>query len=52
MKKLIAILLLVITIGFNNTVKAIKPAEVTFQVFYDELSPYGAWVNYPTYGYV
>ena len=25
---------------------------VSFQVFYDELSPYGMWVNYPNYGYV
>lgn len=24
----------------------------TDQVFYDELSPYGQWVNYPDYGYV
>src|SRR5664279_5266599 len=26
--------------------------EVNFQVFYDELSPYGNWVDYPRYGYV
>jgi len=26
--------------------------NVSFQVFYDELSPYGNWVNYPDYGYV
>jgi len=25
---------------------------ITFQVFYDQLSPYGAWVNDPNYGYV
>jgi hypothetical protein len=25
---------------------------VSFQVFYDQLSPYGNWVNYPQYGYV
>ncbi len=25
---------------------------VSFQVFYDELSPYGLWVNYPDYNYV
>jgi hypothetical protein len=23
----------------------------TYQTFYDELSPYGSWVNYPAYGY-
>ncbi len=25
---------------------------VSFQVFYDQLSPYGLWVNYPNYNYV
>lgn len=25
---------------------------VSFQVFYDELSPYGLWVDYPNYNYV
>jgi hypothetical protein len=25
---------------------------VSFQVFYDQLSPYGQWVDYPDYGYV
>lgn len=26
--------------------------NVSFQVFYDELSPFGEWVNYPNWGYV
>lgn len=26
--------------------------DVSFQVFYDQLSPYGQWVNYTGYGYV
>jgi uncharacterized protein DUF6600 len=26
--------------------------SVSFQVFYDNLSPYGNWINYPEYGYV
>jgi len=26
--------------------------SVSFQVFYDQLSPYGTWVHYPRYGYV
>ena len=25
---------------------------VSYEVFYDELSPYGSWVDYPEYGYV
>lgn len=27
-------------------------ARVSFQLFYDQLSPYGEWVNYSNYGYV
>jgi hypothetical protein len=26
--------------------------EVTYQTFYDELSPYGQWIDYPGHGYV
>ena len=26
--------------------------QPTYQVFYDELGPYGSWVEYPSYGYV
>lgn len=26
--------------------------EVSYQNFYDELSPYGRWIDYPGYGYV
>src|ERR1051325_7147885 len=29
-----------------------QQVSVSFQVFYDELSPYGTWVDYPEYGYV
>ena len=25
---------------------------MSYQTFYDELSPYGSWINYPGYGYV
>jgi len=28
-----------------------QQGEVSFQVFYDELSPYGDWINYQNYGY-
>lgn len=27
-------------------------SNITFQTFYDELSPYGQWINNPQYGYV
>jgi hypothetical protein len=30
---------------------ATQNASVDFQVFYDDLSPYGTWVNNPEYGY-
>ena len=26
--------------------------EITYQTFYDDLSPYGQWIDYPEYGYV
>jgi hypothetical protein len=29
-----------------------KAQAVSVQVFYDELSPYGTWIDYPSYGYV
>jgi hypothetical protein len=32
--------------------KAEAQVSVSYQVFYDQLSPYGAWVSYPQYGYV
>ena len=29
-----------------------QQVSMSFQLFYDELSPYGMWVEYPNYGYV
>ena len=29
-----------------------QQASMSFQIFYDQLSPYGMWVDYPNYGYV
>jgi len=34
--------------GYNNY----NNDGVSFQLFYDQLSPYGQWVNDPNYGYV
>lgn len=28
------------------------PVEVSYQSFYDQLAPYGQWINNPSYGYV
>ncbi|WP_439481775.1 DUF6600 domain-containing protein [Cyclobacterium plantarum] len=37
--------------GKVNEIKA-SPFAVSFQVFYDELSPYGDWVEDPHYGFI
>jgi hypothetical protein len=37
---------------FNTQRASAKQTYVSFQVFYDQLSPYGLWVNYGSYGYV
>ena len=34
------------------TAPAAGQTEPTYQVFYDELAPFGRWVTYPEYGYV
>src|ERR1043165_9695789 len=43
----------VLSVMLTGTPKE-TPAQtaVSFQVFYDELSPYGTWINHPSYGYV
>lgn len=37
---------------YTNQVKAQYRDDVSYQTFYDELSPYGHWIDYPGYGYV
>lgn len=37
--------------GATNSASA-QQFEVSFQFFYDELGPYGQWVDHPNYGYV
>lgn len=39
-------------LAHSYTSKAQQGAVVSFSVFYDELSPYGAWVEDPVHGYV
>ncbi|HEX9151326.1 MAG TPA: DUF6600 domain-containing protein, partial [Flavobacterium sp.] len=31
--------------------KAAAQVSISFQIFYDDLSPYGDWINTPEYGY-
>ena len=56
MKKNIKVLVLLIMVIITSLIFT-KPTSaqqnnVSFQVFYDQLSPYGEWVNYPNWGYV
>jgi hypothetical protein len=37
---------------YNNQQQDVYNQPQTDQVFYDELSPYGQWIDYPDYGYV
>ncbi|MCX6252672.1 MAG: hypothetical protein NTX61_18210 [Bacteroidetes bacterium] len=54
MKTLIRIFAVIIFMNISglltNNVTA-QNMDVNFQVFYDQLSPYGVWVDYPNYGY-
>ena len=51
-KAIIIILLVIVTsVVFAKKISAQQP-YVSFQVFYDQLSPYGEWVDYPSWGYV
>ncbi|HEY8733683.1 MAG TPA: DUF6600 domain-containing protein [Puia sp.] len=58
---LLAVSLLIASCGPTTVVQSdpYQPASapppeenVSYQSFYDELSPYGSWINYPGYGYV
>ena len=46
-----AVLLMVGT-SWRNNASAQVDMDISYQTFYDELSPYGEWVDYPDYGYV
>ena len=47
------IIAFIIMLGASqNEGKAQSSISVSFQTFYDELSPYGRWIDYPEYGYV
>jgi hypothetical protein len=49
----IFILFIIVNTGISFVPeKASAQASVSFQLFYDDLSPYGYWVDNPNYGYV
>ncbi|MCX6252330.1 MAG: hypothetical protein NTX61_16480 [Bacteroidetes bacterium] len=50
---IISLLLMFCIVAWITPQKATaQGGSVSFQVFYDELSPYGTWVDNPDYGYV
>jgi hypothetical protein len=52
MRTLLKIITITVALYISGLIAPQKAqAQVTFQVFYDGLSPYGQWVNDPTYGY-
>ncbi|MEO8769423.1 MAG: DUF6600 domain-containing protein [Ferruginibacter sp.] len=54
MKKFIKIFILFLSINISQLAisENASAQSVSFQVFYDDLSPYGNWVENPDYGYV
>jgi hypothetical protein len=56
MKSEIKVLVLFLAVCFASAAfpqkSSAQQPNVSFQVFYDELSPYGEWVNYPNWGFV
>ena len=53
---LLPVSLLIASCGPTNVVVQQSPPPPvggrSYQSFYDQLSPYGSWINYPGYGYV
>lgn len=51
LKILFVLLVILSSVIFTKQTKA-QQSYVSIQVFYDQLSPYGQWVDNPNYGYV
>jgi len=49
---ILVVLMLFIGIGIKPATTSAQVVSVSFQVFYDDLSPYGSWAELPDYGYV
>ncbi|HYV91188.1 MAG TPA: DUF6600 domain-containing protein [Chitinophagales bacterium] len=52
LRKILAILTIASVAVCLTPHKSSAQVTVSFQLFYDQLSPYGQWVNYPNTGYV
>lgn len=48
----LALSLLLVGSSGNSVSAQGYSVDITYQTFYDELSPYGRWIDYPEYGYV
>jgi len=44
--------LLLVSISLFTQKTSAQQSNISFQIFYDQLSPFGEWVTYPDYGYV
>src|SRR5690606_6548426 len=44
--------IILIAVGTLGVTESTAQARVSLQVFYDELQPYGTWMDYGTHGYV
>jgi hypothetical protein len=51
-RSIFTIVALLTILSINPSKAKAQGPSVSFQVFYDNLSPYGTWVEYPAYGYV
>jgi hypothetical protein len=47
---IVSVILILCITAVNKNVKA-QNSSVSFQIFYDNLAPYGSWVSYSNYGY-
>jgi len=56
MKKNMKILVIILSLFLSGILFPMQimaqQTYVSYQVFYDQLSPYGQWITYPNYGYV
>lgn len=58
MKRILSIIAVAFSVillsSLKNSSSAQAPYEddISYQTFYDELDPYGEWIDYPEYGYV
>ena len=52
MKKILIVLITAVTFSIGNSTQAQISSGISFNTFYNELNPYGQWINDPIYGQV